>query len=185
MPLREFIRDSAHLWFLLILIGVGGIGFLLIRSRLVPASYGEQGAYRADALQEIAAKPSRWHSDQTCLACHQNVAEERKDSLHEAVRCFHCHGVGAEHVKLANLAKQSPGTEIPKAQKWDGDFLTKIDLFITKDKATCLSCHQSAVGMPENFKKIDPAKHLEEQGASDPGSPESCSECHAGHNTAP
>lgn len=185
MPVPKFIRDSAHLWLLLVLLIGGGIGFLLVRAQLVPASYGEQGAYRANALQDIASRPSHWHSDATCLSCHEKVAEERKGSLHEAVRCFHCHGAGAEHVKQATLAKQKPGTEIPKALAWDGNFLTKIDLFITKDKATCLSCHQSAVGMPADFKKIDLAKHLEEQGASEPNSPEVCSECHAGHNTAP
>ena len=185
MSLREFVRDSAHLWLLLVLIVAGGVGFLLVRARLVPASYGKTGAYRATALDDNAAKPSRWHSDKTCLECHQNVAEERKDSLHEAVRCFHCHGVGTEHVKLANLAKKTPGTEVPKAQKWDGNFLTKIDLFVTKDKATCLACHQEAVGMPANFKKINVAQHLEDQGASEPNSPEVCSECHKGHNTAP
>jgi hypothetical protein len=161
--LTDFIRHSAHLWFLLLLIVGGGVMFLVIRSRLVPASYGEKGSYRADALQEIAAKPSRWHADADCLACHASVAEERSGSLHEAVRCFHCHGIGTAHVQQARLAAEAPETQIPAADAWDGDFLTSIDLYVTKDKAICLSCHQNAVGMPADFKKIDVAAHLEEQ----------------------
>jgi hypothetical protein len=39
--------------------------------------------------------------------------------------------------------------------------------------------------MPADFKKIDVAVHLEEQGASEPLSRETCFECHGGHDTAP
>lgn len=186
LRLKEYFQHSGHLWLLLLLlIFTGGISFVLIRERLVPATYGDQGAYRAAALDDVAAHPSKWQSDKTCLECHQNVAQEREGSLHEVVRCFHCHGVGKEHVELARLAAKTPGTAIKPAQTWDGNFLTTIDLYLTKDKATCLSCHQEAVGIPEKFKKINLAKHLEEMGASEPQSPEVCSECHKGHNTAP
>jgi hypothetical protein len=183
--LKDYLRHSGHLWLLFLLIVAAAVGYGVIRGRLVPATYGDQGAYRAAALTEIAARPSKWQSDQTCLECHQNVAKEREGSLHEAVRCFHCHGVGTKHTELARLAAKSPGTTIPPAQKWDGNFLTTIDLYLTKDKATCLSCHQDAVGMPAKFKKINQAQHLEEMGASEPKSAEVCAECHAGHNTAP
>lgn len=183
--LKEFVRHSGHLWLLLLLIIAGVVGYVAIRGQMVPATYGDQGAYRAAALREIAARPSKWHTDATCLECHQNVTKEREGSLHEAVRCFHCHGGGTKHVEWARVAAKSPGTAIPPAQKWDGNFLTTIDLYLTKDKATCLSCHQEAVGMPEKFKKINLAQHLEEMGASEPNSPDVCAECHKGHNTAP
>lgn len=182
---RAFLRNSIHLWFLLLLIGGGLVGFFVIRGEFVPPSYGDQGAYRSDALREIAARPTRWQSDATCLECHRTVAEQRAGSLHEAVRCAHCHGVGKEHVRLARQAAKSPQAVIPPAAKWDGSFLTKLDLYVTKDRAICLSCHQDAVGMPADFKKIQVAQHLEAMGASEPASRESCFECHAGHNTAP
>ena len=74
MLLPKFLRDSAHLWLLLILMIGGAVGFVLVRARLVPASYGDTGPYRAQALDEIAARPSRWHADANCLECHQKVA---------------------------------------------------------------------------------------------------------------
>lgn len=185
--MRDFLRHSGHLWILGSILAVVGGAALFARGRLIPATYGEQqkGVYRAEALNDLATRPSRWSSDNTCIECHQNVAHEREGSLHVAVRCFHCHGVGEKHIEQARLAAKTPGTKIEPAQPWDGDFLTKIDLFLTKDKRTCLSCHQDAVGMPANFKKIDEKQHLADMGAEKPDSPEVCSECHKGHNTAP
>lgn len=185
MRVRDFLRHSRHLWFVLLLVVSVATTFFVVRSRLVPASYGEIGPYRTAALADIAAQPSRWISDAACLECHVSVGEERSGSLHEAVACFHCHGRGAEHVALARQAAESPDIAIPPPAAWDGDPFTKVDLFLTKDKAVCLSCHQDAVGMPADFKKIQVAAHLEEQGASEPDSLEVCFECHAGHNTAP
>lgn len=185
--MRDFLKHSGHLWILASLLSVVGAVALFARGRLIPATYGEYqtGSYRAAALTELASRPSRWQTDATCLECHQNVAHEREESLHKAVSCFHCHGVGNQHVEQARLAAKTPGTKIEPAQPWDGNFLTKIDLFLTKDKRTCLSCHQGAVGMPANFKKIDEQQHLADMGAVTPDSPEVCSECHKGHNTAP
>ena len=82
-------------------------------------------------------------------------------------------------------AKDDPAVKVAAAAEWDGDFLTKLDLWMTKDRRVCLSCHEAAVGMPDDFKKIDVAVHLEEQGASEPLSRETCFECHGGHDTAP
>lgn len=178
-------RPSGHLWLLVLLIVVGGFVFFVLRQMLIPPSFGETGAYRADALKDNSDRPVVWHKDATCLKCHQNVAEERKGSLHEAVRCFHCHGVGTEHVKLAELAAKQPGSVIAKAAVWDGSILTTQDHYISHDRKLCLSCHQEMVGVPADFKKINVAEHLESMGASEPDSPDVCFECHKGHNTAP
>ncbi len=178
-------RDTRHLWVLLILVvGIGAVA-LMARARMVPESYGETGPYRARARDEIAAKPSVLIADATCLECHADVGEERAESLHKAVRCFHCHGVGHEHVALARKAAENPDLSVPPAAEWDGNFRTDIDLYVTEDRATCLACHQAVVGMPEDFKKINVAEHLENMGASETESRETCFECHAGHDTAP
>jgi len=174
-----FVRDTGHLWFLLFLIVAGGAGFLWARTKMIPESFGERGPYRADALSELAAKPMVLQADHVCLECHTEVGEERAESLHKAVRCFHCHGAGSAHVALAHEGEESA------AKEWDGNFLTKIDLFITKDRKTCLVCHETQVGMPADFKKINVAEHLEEMGAEDAASRETCFECHGPHDTAP
>lgn len=183
--LLTFLRDTGHLWIVLFLILAGGAGFLWARTQMIPASYGERGAYRAAALGEIAAKPMMLPADKVCLECHGDVGEERAESLHKAVLCIHCHGYGREHIALAREVAASGEGSVPPAQPWDGDFFTKIDLYVTQDRATCLACHESRVGMPADFKKINVAEHLEEMGADEPASRETCFECHAGHDTAP
>ena len=179
-----FLRDTRHLWTLLVLIVVGCAGFLFARSRLIPESFGQRSPYRADALEEIAAQPSVLYADSVCLKCHVDVEQERAESLHKAVRCMHCHGLGRNHVAQARKAAESSDSQIDPAEKWDGDFLTQLDLYITQDRATCLVCHEAKVGLPEEFKKINVAEHLEEMGAEAPHSRETCFECHGGHDTA-
>ncbi|HIF30929.1 MAG: hypothetical protein ABGX22_19935 [Pirellulaceae bacterium] len=181
----RFFSDTRHLWILLVLIAAVGGGFLAVRGRMVPESFGQHGPYRAEALTEIASQPSVFQADSVCHECHQDVQEERAESLHKAVRCTHCHGLGREHVVRARKAAESPGFAIDPAAEWDGSFLTDIDLFTTHDRKTCLVCHEAVVGMPEDFRKINVAEHLEEMEASEPTSREACFECHGGHDTAP
>ena len=181
----RFFIDTRHLWILLVLIGLAGWAFGTLRGRMVPEGFGQQGPYRAEALVEIAAKPSVFQADAVCHQCHQDVQEERAETLHRAVRCVHCHGQGHKHVAQARLAAESPEYVIEPAAEWDGDFLTSIDLFITQDRKTCLVCHEAAVGMPADFKKINVTEHLEEMEASEAESRETCFECHSGHDTAP
>lgn len=179
------LRDTRHLWRLLgTLVSLGLVG-VAVRGFLVPRDFGERGPYRTSALADNAAQPSLFPSDATCHACHESVQHERAGTLHEAVRCAHCHGYGTDHVRLALAAEDDPSITPPKAAAWDGDFRTKLDLFVTKDRKICLSCHEAVVGMPTDFKKIVVAAHLEEQAAAEPLSPETCFECHGGHDTAP
>lgn len=178
----SLLRDTRHLQILAVLILAAGGGAFVLRSQLVPSDFGQQGPYRAAALAEEKALPHTFSSDASCLKCHQSVHDERKESPHVAVRCMQCHGNGRDHIALAEKALTAPETTIPPASAWDGDFLTKLDLYVTKDRAMCLSCHQKVVGMPASFRSIEVAKHLEEQGATDAASPDVCFECHTGHS---
>lgn len=182
-------RETRHLWNLVLLLILGGAGFVVVRGQLVPETYGDRegryGPYRAAALEDAMAKPLVLISDATCHKCHEDVMHEREEAKHKSVRCYHCHGLAHEHVRLAEEAAKTPGKEIPPAEEWDGDFLTKIDLFVTQDRKTCLVCHESIIGMPKDFQQIVVAEHLEEQGADEVESPNVCFECHGGHDTAP
>lgn len=178
-------HDTRHLFRLLSVLAAAGLVGGVVRALLVPRDFGTIGPYRASALADNAARPSLFPADSTCHACHADVEHERAGTAHEVVRCAHCHGLGVEHVRLASAAKDDPAVKVAAAAEWDGDFLTKLDLWMTKDRRVCLSCHEAAVGMPDDFKKIDVAVHLEEQGASEPLSRETCFECHGGHDTAP
>jgi len=177
-----FSRDARHLRVLVVLIAIGGVGAFFIRSLMIPEAFGKRGPYRAAALEQVASRPSMLQSDAACLKCHSDVQEERSESPHAAVGCMHCHGNGHEHMAAATKAESTSGFEIPPAQEWDGDFRTKLDLFITQDRATCLSCHTRVVGMPDTFRSINVAEHLEEQGAEEVNGKNVCFECHAGHS---
>lgn len=181
----RFLRDTRHLWILLALLAAVGWGGWTVRNRMIPETFGERGPYRAAALTEIAAQPSLFPSDKQCHACHESVKEEREESLHVLVRCAHCHGYGREHMEHARKHEASSDHKIPAAAKWDGDYLSSADLYIARDRKICMPCHEEALGMPADFMKINVAQHLEDQGASEPNSPETCFECHGHHDTAP
>ena len=181
----KFVRDTGHLWLLFLLIGLALSGAAALRERMIPATYGDQGPYRAAALEEIASRPSTFPEMETCHQCHEDVHEERAESLHATVHCAHCHGLGREHVRLARQAEEGADVTVPLAEEWDGDFQTTLDLYISHDRKTCLVCHEAVVGMPEDFKKIRLAEHLDEMGASDPEARDTCFECHGNHDTAP
>ncbi|MFT5327281.1 MAG: hypothetical protein ACI8P0_005170 [Planctomycetaceae bacterium] len=174
---RSFLRDTRHLWILFLLIAVAGAGAVAARNRAVPETWGQFGAYRGAALAEIASHPMKLQADHVCLKCHTDVGEERAESVHKAVGCVHCHGPGRKHV-----AEAEAGGELTSAGEWDGDFRTAIDLYITHNRKACLVCHESVIGMPEDFRKINVAEHLEEQGAEEIKSPNVCFECHEGHS---
>jgi len=182
---RVFSRDIRHLHIAFFLIGVAAVGLQVARSRMVPPSFGEYGPYRARALDAYDAQAVVWQTDAVCLKCHVDIGEERAEAAHNVVRCWHCHGVGREHVAQALEAKRNPESPIRPAEEWDGNFVTDVDLFITQDRKTCVVCHEAVVGMPEAFQKIDVAAHLKENEAGEPNSRSVCFECHGGHDTAP
>ena len=181
----ELIRNTRHILLLLLLIIIGGVVFQVGRTALLPETFGEQGPYRTAAVLAEASQPSVFPADAVCHECHSDVQEERAETLHAAVSCVHCHGYARDHIVQARKAAESPEHPIPPASAWDGKFPTGVDLFTTKDRTTCLVCHESVLGMPEDFKKIIVAEHLEEMGADEPESRETCFECHGGHDTAP
>ena len=178
----SLLRDTRHLQAVALGLIVLGGALLAARSHLIPKSFGEHGPYRGDALREIAAQQPVLTSDTNCLKCHESVHEERAESPHKDVACLHCHGNGHEHMAQAEKAAADSSITIEKAKPWDGDFFTKLDLFITKDRATCLSCHEKVVGMPASFRSIDVKSHLADQGAENIDSPDVCFECHTGHS---
>lgn len=175
--------EIRHLIILLIGIVAGGIGFQAVRTRLIPETFGEQGPYRTAVLKTIMDQPSFFQADAVCHECHDEVREERADSLHVNVACVHCHGPAVKHVAQARKAEKD-GSAIDPPQEWDGKYPSAVDLYKSKDRRSCLVCHESVIGMPEDFKKIEVAAHLEDMGAENPESREVCAECHGNHNTA-
>ncbi len=159
-------EDTRHLWRLCGLLGLGVAVFFVLRSAAIPHSFGRDGAYRADARIELAARPVTLPPAQACVRCHEEQGAAAAEAAHASVHCMHCHGAAPEHV----------------ARGEDG---TIADVAIPKDRAVCRGCHLKVVGRPPGFPQIAVAAHLEENEAEEPDSPGTCFECHEGHDPAP
>lgn len=179
-------RDMTHVWRLLGVLVVGAVLFNAARMVLVPDTFGDDGPYRAAALGELGdAKAATIPPDSRCLACHEDVGEERSGAAHEAVRCYHCHGLATQHVAEATAAADKPDVKLTPAAAWDLDFDTEQDLYNTKHRKACLVCHEKVIGMPKDFQQIVVDAHLKEEEPENPQDPAVCAECHEGHDTAP
>ena len=148
--------------FVIILILVG-IGFLLVRSFLVPDSFGIHGSYtygfhRGDSDQEQADCPAFYRGVDKCASCHADQVNEIASGPHKSVTCEACHGVWKAHnVKTASLVKKEISDE------------------------ACLLCHRKLDARPKEFPQIENlVKHMKEQ-EQELEKDMTCIGCHSAH----
>jgi hypothetical protein len=72
--------------------------FLLLRSLLVPETFGQYGHYRGDSLTDNANQELHYAGQQACLECHQDIEDAKLSDLHSTIHCEICHGPGQKHV---------------------------------------------------------------------------------------
>ncbi|HEX6880363.1 MAG TPA: hypothetical protein VF135_08375, partial [Terriglobales bacterium] len=66
-------KDTEHLLRVAAVFVTGILLFLVLRAVFVPRSFGLYGHYRADALQEITARPISYAGHKACADCHDDV----------------------------------------------------------------------------------------------------------------
>ena len=71
--------------------------FLVARYLLVPESFGEQGHYRFNSIQENMDKPMHYAGKDACVECHEDKVEEIESGMHANISCESCHGPGLVH----------------------------------------------------------------------------------------
>lgn len=135
--MNVFFRDAGHLFRLAGVFLVGIVLFLVIRGFLVPASFGQYGHYRGNALADMAAKPVNFAGHQTCETCHSDVLDKKKDGKHARVNCEACHGA---------LAKHADDPASVKPEKLDAAVL-------------CVRCHEANAAKPKTFPQVASADH--------------------------
>jgi hypothetical protein len=129
----------------LILLALVIVGtYLVARHFLVPASFGEYGWYRGDALRERAALPIVYAGRAACAECHSEVAEGLTKTKHATVSCESCHGPNAAHA--------DDPTALP----------AKI-----ADPRFCVRCHAASPSRPTGFPQVDVAAHAQNQGCTE------------------
>ena len=127
--------------------------FLGIRAFLVPASFGKYGHYRANAINEIAAKPARYAGKKACSECHPAEAKKLESDLHSDLTCEVCHGPGDKHIASTG----TPGLLIKPGTR---EF--------------CGMCHQkNTARKKENVNQVKIREHHLEK--------KICIECHNPH----
>ena len=120
----------------LVFLTVGIVGvYLIARSVLTPASFGQYGWYRGDALQEIASRPPVFAGQKSCDECHSEVLQKVAKFEHKTVSCEACHGVGQGHA-------DNPDVQLAKL----GD-------------GSCVRCHELNASRPKWLRQVEAKKH--------------------------
>ncbi len=130
-------KDAGHLFRLAAVFLVGFVAFLVLRSVLVPRSFGRYGHYRADAIGESAALPVSYAGHQVCEGCHSEIQDTKSKGVHKTVNCEACHGPQQKHA-------DDPASVVP----------AKLDTTVL-----CARCHQANVAKPKSFPQVNAAEH--------------------------
>jgi hypothetical protein len=141
------------------------VGSIIMRSMLVPETFGDLGHYRAAAIDSVVAREKKYAGHEECALCHGQISEARLASNHQGVRCEVCHGPAANHVA-------APLDVRPEAPR---------------DRDLCILCHSYNPSRPTGFPQIDPVAHNvltpcmschDPHAPEPPVTPEECSACH-------
>ena len=130
------------------------IGFLFVRSFIVPESFGQYGWYRGDSVAELRDIPVGYAGSTSCSGinneCHKTTYSIWVDSRHKTVNCETCHGPAEKHVIDTRI--------MPEPANDTRDF--------------CGLCHFKRAARPADFPQIDPETHGENL---------KCAYCHNPH----
>jgi hypothetical protein len=143
-------RSYEHLLRLAAVFAAAAVVFAILRALLVPADYGRFGRYRAGALLQIASHSTVYAGQLSCVECHTDVAEARKNNMHARISCETCHGPLAAHADDPSVAARKPDA-----------------------RAVCAVCHQPDPARTRAIKTVLFADH------ADPGPCTSCHSPHA------
>jgi hypothetical protein len=130
-------KDTEHLIRLAVVAAMGAMLFLVLRTLVVPRSFGEYGHYRGAAIAEAAERPIAHAGHEVCEGCHTDASDQKKLGKHVVVPCEACHGAQAKHA-------DDPGTVKPP----------KLDTAIV-----CSRCHEANSAKPKGFPQVVPADH--------------------------
>lgn len=144
-----------QLWRLAGVFVVAGGTLVAARHYLIPATFGQDGHYRAAAVATILARPVRYAGRTECADCHAEVVDSGRTGNHRGVSCEVCHGPGAVHAESG------------------GDTATRP---MAPPRQLCVVCHAYDPSRPTGFPEIDPVEH---------NALKACTKCHQAHAPVP
>ncbi|MBN2172637.1 MAG: NapC/NirT family cytochrome c [Bacteroidales bacterium] len=124
------------------------LAFLIIRHFLVPDSFGQNGHYRAESLEENADHPIFYAGKAVCIECHDDIAALLDSDAHSGLSCEVCHGPGALHADDFEIKLEKPGTrefcgschQIHPARRIE--VINQVDIKEHHlERKNCIDCH--------------------------------------------
>lgn len=131
------LKDAEHLLRLAALFAIGSLLLLFMRTLFVPASFGLYGHYRADALNDITARPVAFAGQKACADCHDEPMQAKSRGRHANVNCEACHGALQKHV-------EDPATVVPQ---------------LPDTAVLCVRCHEANLAKPKTFPQVASKDH--------------------------
>ncbi|MBF0501301.1 MAG: hypothetical protein HQM09_14270 [Candidatus Riflebacteria bacterium] len=151
---------------------------LVLKTAMIPESFGKYGHYRADWLSEGTQLPSIYQGKFVCQECHNEIFQTHEKDVHVSVECENCHGNGKKHVDFhKKVASASVDTSADMTAS--GGIKDQAKMHILKDNQTCLYCHRQLKARPKYFPQIDPDAHFELLKVKDKNT--TCFSCHSPH----
>jgi hypothetical protein len=129
-------KDIEHLVRLAAVMLILFVTFVIVRTAVIPKSFGEYGHFRGAAIGEIAAKPIVLAGHQTCETCHTDIADKKRTGKHVVVVCEACHGALADHANDPSIQPAKLNTAI-----------------------LCARCHEANSAKPKWFPQVVTADH--------------------------
>ena len=145
---------------------LGGGAFLGARHYLIPATFGDDGHYRAAAVAAVVNRTVKFAGRAECVDCHDDVSASARVGNHRGVSCEVCHGPAAVHAESG------------------GDSATTHKV---QPREFCVVCHAYDASRPTGFPEIDPVEHNPQKictkchdphAPKPPTTPEQCRACH-------
>lgn len=123
--------------------------FLIVRSLLIPDSFGQYGHYRGDALLDNASLEKVFTTKESCFECHDDIREKLENDVHADLSCLVCHGPGlihADNPEADNILKESGREFCGRCHKLNVarpmDVVFQVDIKTHHiEIENCIDCH--------------------------------------------
>jgi hypothetical protein len=169
------MRHWGHFARLVGLLAVAVVGFLVVRSQMVPKDFGVTGHFRQSAIAEAKAREPRHIGSAACADCHDEIATAWRTGKHHIPQCENCHGPGLMHVKTVS----------EDSTKGYPDKILAIKLAIRRPTGLreCKWCHLKTFERPSSLKSITSVQeHITSKGGTFTADAK-CIDCHNPHTT--
>jgi uncharacterized CHY-type Zn-finger protein len=130
-------KDVEHLVRLAALFLGFVLMFAIVRAEFVPVSFGTLGHYRANAIDDVRARPIVHAGQAACAECHTDVVGLRAQSRHKSIACESCHGPLARHADGSDEQKPARPVATP----------------------LCIHCHAANTGKSHRYPTVDIKDH--------------------------